>query len=82
MLLASLLLLLPSHVSVLLLSSLHAVAGFITFVRIPLLLLCLPYCVGGPAVALYPAVACVPAVGGHVIVVILAVACCWRKCFC
>jgi hypothetical protein len=53
MLLASLLMLLQSHVSRLLLSSLHAVAGFITLVRIPLLLASFPYCVGGPAVALF-----------------------------
>jgi hypothetical protein len=52
MLLASLLLLLPSHVSMLLLSSLHTVAGFITFVCIPLLLASLPYWVGGRVVLL------------------------------
>ncbi len=35
----------------------------------------LSYCVSGPAVAFIPAVGCVPAVvGGHIIVVILAVA--------
>jgi hypothetical protein len=53
MLLASLLLLLPSHVSMLLLSSLHTAAGFITFVCIPLLLASLPYWVGGRVVLLF-----------------------------
>ncbi len=38
-------------------------------------------CVGAPVVALILAVVCVPAVaGGHA--VILAVACCWRPCYC
>jgi hypothetical protein len=56
-------------------SSLHAVAGFITFASIPVLLLAFfPYCVGSPAVAFIPSV-----IGGHVIAVILAVACCWHR---
>jgi len=57
--------------SLLLLASLYAVAGFTVFCKHP----CFywrPYCVGGPVVAFIPAVACVPAVvSGHDIAVIL-----------
>jgi len=69
-------------VSILVLASLHAVAGYTTFASIPAF--CWrPYCGGGPFVAFTPAVACIHAVvGGRAIPVILAVASCWRHSCC
>jgi hypothetical protein len=68
--------------SLLLLASLHAVAGFTVFARIPAFDGVQAVLVhGGPVVAFIPAVACIPAVvRGHDIAVILNVACCWRYC--
>jgi hypothetical protein len=67
-------------VSLLLLSSLHAVAGFITFASIPSVV-GVTSCVGGPVVAFIPAVASVPALVGRIVIaVIITVACCLRHC--
>ncbi len=68
-------------VSMLCLSSLHAGNGFITFAIVPAV-------VGVPTVlvvllllSFMLSLAFLWVVGGHVIAVILAVACCWRQCY-